>query len=213
MYRPTIALPPNDYIVQVRSLSATGAPSEWVSRAFTVAPVAANVLPSITAPVFKSTVSGTNTLFAWTQSEVAGVTYQLWVSELADGTRVVYEESLTGISFNATSLSAGKYRAWVRAVGTGVAAGWSVGVDFTVADNRSAQETVPSDLDAAVRLTSLESQSEAVQSEPLPVAIAEPEANVKLPRTEPSEELPVALIDAVLADLPESGISPDAVNS
>lgn len=133
VHRPTTAVSPGSYVVRVRSVDSGGTPSAWSSNyAFTVQAIAASEVPEIVSPLLRSTISGTEVLFAWTSSAVANVQYDLWVSNLTTNTRPVFETGITSLSLTATDLPAGRYRAWVRVIGEGANSAWSVGQDFTV---------------------------------------------------------------------------------
>lgn len=132
-HRPATALDPGEYTVRVRSVDSSGSPSAWSSDyAFSIQAIGAADVPEIVTPLLRSTISGTEVLFAWTSSSVAGARYDVWVSNLTNSTRPVFETELTTHSLTATNLPAGRYRAWVRVIGEGANSAWSVGQDFTV---------------------------------------------------------------------------------
>jgi hypothetical protein len=73
-------------------------------------------------------------VFKW--SAVSGATrYELWVSSLDGGGRVIHHEDLVGTAYTATEvLAAGNYRIWLRAFDSaGGTTGWSSALDFSVA--------------------------------------------------------------------------------
>ena len=134
VHRPTAALAAGTYDIRVRSIDGSGTPSAWsdLSR-LNINPIAASGQSQLVTPLFNSTLSGTNTLFAWTFVDPASAaTYDLWVSNLTTATRPVFEQGLTANSFTALNLPAGDYRAWVRVVGAGFNNTWSSGQEFTI---------------------------------------------------------------------------------
>jgi len=90
--------------------------------------------PTITSPAAGSRVAG-RTTFAWTA--VGGAEkYELWVALAASPQQsVIRLTNLTTTSFTpASSIPAGIYRVWVKAVSImGESTAWSAGVTFTVA--------------------------------------------------------------------------------
>lgn len=122
------------YDFQIRSVDAGGTESAFGST-YRLQIVGSDpaTATQLVSPLVRSTVGSTGVLFAWTFPATDGITYDLWVSNLTLNTRPVFEQGLTGETYTAASLTAGKYRAWVRAIGTGINTGWSQGVDFTVA--------------------------------------------------------------------------------
>lgn len=122
-------------------------------------------------------------LFTWIT--VSGATrYELWVSSLDGGGRVIHQQNLTGTSWTpGQSLSAGNYRIWIRAFDSADAtSGWSSSLDFSVAAadspgaSRSAAAasgaTLVGDVvdrlfaDSAAVLTALEQTTEPSIAEP-----------------------------------------------
>ena len=132
VFRPALPLNPGAYAVRVRSVDSGGINSAWGDRfSLTIDAVESAELVS---PLAALSTAASDVLFAWT-SVTDAVTYELWVNNVTRRTsRVINETSLTDIFFTpATQLEAGSYRAWVRAIGPGNAAGvWSSGVDFVV---------------------------------------------------------------------------------
>lgn len=130
--RPVVG--PGTYDFQVRSVDGSGTSSAF-SPTYRLQVVSSDPteVTQLVSPLVRTTVDSTNVLFGWTFPATSGVTYDLWVSNLTLGTRPVFEQRLTAETYTAASLTAGKYRAWVRAIGTGINSGWSQGVEFTVA--------------------------------------------------------------------------------
>jgi len=85
------------------------------------------------------TVDDSTPTFNWTASKGA-VGYELWVdNETNRLSRVIHDASLATNAYTpSTALSAGDYRAWVRAIHSDGTPGiWSAAVSFTVADSTS----------------------------------------------------------------------------
>ena len=79
--------------------------------------------------------SDTTPTFTWRPVDGAA-RYDLWVDRLGGASQVIREQNLTSPSFTSSTLPAGNYRSWVRAVSTtGEFALWSVFVDFTIVEN------------------------------------------------------------------------------
>lgn len=135
VHRPTSALPTGTYDIRVRSVDESGTAGTWSDLwRFDIVPLAASDQTQLVTPLFNSTISGTDTLFAWTFVDpTSSATYDLWVNNLTTATRPVFEQGLTGNSFTAVNLPAGDYRAWVRVVGAGFTTTWSIGQEFTIA--------------------------------------------------------------------------------
>ncbi len=90
--------------------------------------------PTIIAPVAGSSTSDRTPTFSWRAVDGAA-SYQLSVSRTsAPQANVISQTGLTSTSFTpATNLTAGNYRAWVRAVSTTAELSpWSIEVNFTV---------------------------------------------------------------------------------
>jgi len=207
IYRPTAALPVGQYAARVRSVDSGGTPSAWSSDStFAVTSIPGTQVASLVAPVFGANSDDGSVLFAWTVSSVANVEYQLWVSNLTEGTRPIYLADLTTTSYQATGLTSGSYRAWVRTIGTGVNENWSVGHEFTVA----AAETSLLDADVAVEvlLASLDNnQRPAVRADT--ALQADTSQHVESAAKPPAQKTATApnhsaeYIDAVLAEVAE----------
>ena len=133
VHRPTQALAKGSYAARVLSIDSGGTPSAWsVDYFFEVTAIDSTEAASLVTPLFGSAIGGTNVLFAWTSPSAADARYDLWVSNLTDNSRPVFETSLTATSYLASNLPTGNYRAWVRVIGTNVNSAWSVGQEFAV---------------------------------------------------------------------------------
>lgn len=122
-FTPITDLPDGRYRAWVRIHPAGDVPGPW-SDAYEFA-VAGTSAPGATS-LTDVTTDSARPLFLWTAA-VRAVRYELWVNA-ADGTaRVIHETGLTGTQFQTTAdLSAGRYRAWIRAFNSDDAAGlWS----------------------------------------------------------------------------------------
>ncbi len=71
--------------------------------------------------------------FAWRPVDGA-VRYDLWVNQVGGQAQIIRQQNLTGTNYTPiTSLPAGSYRAWIRAVSsTGEVSLWSLEVAFTI---------------------------------------------------------------------------------
>ncbi|MFM7163641.1 MAG: cadherin domain-containing protein [Planctomycetaceae bacterium] len=76
----------------------------------------------------------TTLTFTWRPVDGA-VRYDLWVNQVAGQAQVIRQQNLTGTKYTSvTSLPAGAYRAWIRAISaTGEASPWSLEGAFTIA--------------------------------------------------------------------------------
>ncbi|MCA9048780.1 MAG: hypothetical protein KDA89_08635 [Planctomycetaceae bacterium] len=140
------ALSPGNYAVRVRSFDVTGAPSqfsddlrrtvEWSNSATRL------------RPLFRSSQPAANAFFVWTGVETA-VSYELWISNLTTSD-ITTINNIAEISYTPpTALTAGSYRAWVRAIGPGnVAGAWSTGQEFTLTAVASPQPDPAEEADA-----------------------------------------------------------------
>jgi predicted phage tail protein len=109
----------------VRGINSLGYASRWSSGAvIEIGGRSALISPS-------GKVSGQVT-FSWFQVQGAE-RYELWVNKFGVGVGVINETALTNAEFKTSSLSAGSYRVWVRAVSnSGQYSAWSQAVDFAV---------------------------------------------------------------------------------
>lgn len=123
-YTPSTPLAEGRHTVWVRAWNGS-VPGSW-SRGYTFALTNGAV---ITGPT--DSTDSTPTL-TWTS--VPGATrYELWVTGMTTGRRVIYEANLASNSYTpSTAMAAGNYRAWVRSWnGTG-AGNWSTSFDFSI---------------------------------------------------------------------------------
>lgn len=99
----------------------------------TLTSAAVPATPSLTGP--SGATGDTTPTITWTASTNADH-YELWVDNLTTGqSKAVWQGNVTAASFTPSSpLTAGTYRAWVRAFNSaGQASDWSYALDFTVA--------------------------------------------------------------------------------
>ncbi len=157
-----------NYEMWVRTVGATFV-SPWSAvRRFSI-----GAPPVITAPVNSSRVSG-RTTFAWTAVGQAE-TYELWVAPANSPQQALIRLSnLTSTSFTpASSIPAGTYRVWVKAVSTmGESTAWSGGVTFTVV--ASGVQTPASDAPAAPLETRLALLNQPATTRRTPPVVAQP---------------------------------------
>ncbi|MCI0742561.1 MAG: hypothetical protein L0Y72_26305 [Gemmataceae bacterium] len=128
-FTPANALPLGTYRAWVRVVNEGELPpGQWSAALdFTI------VVPA--APVLSSPGRETMPSFTFIWNAVEGAaTYELWVNNLSTGQgQVIQEIGLSVPRFEATSLSVGNHRAWVRAVNhNGDAGPWSAAYDFSV---------------------------------------------------------------------------------
>lgn len=122
----TTDIPPGAYIVWVRAQSGNSF-SAWSN------PSALSIgLPPIITSA-KTVGTPATPQFTWT-SITGTERYELWVNNAAN-VRVIYETNLKNTTFtSATTLPAGTYRVWVRAVSTmGQITAWSAPVNLVIA--------------------------------------------------------------------------------
>ncbi len=130
-FTPSKKLPLGEYQVTVRAISALGDITDWSNPVSFIG----GASPVISSPVNNATTNG-KPVIVW--SSVNGATaYNVRIVNLANNASVVLTGNLTGNSYTpSTSLAAGKYRIWVRAVSAqGHTSSWSTAVDITVAGN------------------------------------------------------------------------------
>ncbi|MCA9010383.1 MAG: FG-GAP repeat protein [Planctomycetaceae bacterium] len=111
----------------VRAETSDGLRSLWSAPAdFTIGGRTRLITPS-------GSISDSTPTFTWQQVDGA-VHYDLWVDKVGGQAQIIRQEALTGTSFTpTTSLAAGSYRAWIRAVDTnGDVSVWSTSVEFRV---------------------------------------------------------------------------------
>jgi predicted phage tail protein len=134
-YTPTKPLPLGEYEVTIRAISFLGDITDWSDPVSFIG----GASPVISSPVNNSTTSG-KPLIVWSAVEGANA-YNVRIVNLANNSSVVLTGNLTGTSFTpSTSLAAGKYRIWVRAVSAqGHTSNWSTAVDVTVASSAASE--------------------------------------------------------------------------
>lgn len=213
-YRPPLALGPGTWVVRVRSVDGSGTPSEWSEAGFFNVTATANAV--LVNPLADSSTSGTTAFFAWTAAQGAQA-YELWVNHLDTNTvQAIHETTLTGLSFTPGSvLATGKYRAWVRAIGSGNTPGvWSPGVEFeiTATDDtetleNNSQLSLLASLNVDRRLSD-DQKNEPVQSPETRISQSMPADEVSRPAVmaeRPPEESPT-LNNSDHIDLTEPGL-------
>jgi hypothetical protein len=129
-YTPSSDLAATTYCVWVRAVRADGKTSFWSAEYdFTIiAPDA----PPVQAPVTRGGGNGGSVACGW--HDTTGATkYEVWITDMTTGQKVVDQTGLTGTSFTLGNLNQGNYRVWVRAFNNdGLASTWSQGTDFSV---------------------------------------------------------------------------------
>jgi pimeloyl-ACP methyl ester carboxylesterase len=126
-WTPTSTMAGGDYRWWVRATGPGGFASSWSESAdFSI-----GGMPTVLAP--GGTTADRTPSITWTAVDGA-VRYELWVSRLDGGGRVIHETSLTPTSFSpSVDMERLTYRIWVRAVSvTGVFSDWSRPLDFTI---------------------------------------------------------------------------------
>ena len=146
-WTPSTALAAGEWTWSVRPVNSTGVGAWSAATAFTT-----NGLTKLLTPA--ANTSYTTPEFTW--QPVAGLgTYEIQVDNRTTNTaNVIREAGLTGTSLtSSTALTAGTYRAWVRAISSTTIVPWSVQFDFVVAsgDVEDSSETLQNLL-ASVRL-------------------------------------------------------------
>jgi len=133
----TTDIPSGEYMVWVRAQSGNSFSAWSVPSALSI-----GLPPRITSATTVGTPAKPQ--FAWTA--ITGTErYELWVNNAANQ-RVIYETTLTNTAFTAaTTLPAGTYRVWVRAVSTmGVVTAWSSAVNLVIASSVLPKSSVDS---------------------------------------------------------------------
>ncbi len=138
-WTPTASISDGNWIWRVQATNASGYRTFWSQSA----QLYVGGRPQILAPT-GSNVSA-QPLFQWTPVSGAA-SYSLIVTRSVDSVNVIRQTALTATSYTSpTTLQAGTYRAWVRAVSTsGEVSLWSRSFDFTVAANAPKPLMVPS---------------------------------------------------------------------
>ncbi len=123
--------PQGDYRASVRTVTSNGSVSAYSNVvSFTVD------IPTPTSPVIirpRGDIGVSFPTFEWTAPANAA-TYNLWVTRVSNGERVIYRTAYAGTSYvHFSALPDGVYRAWVQAVNTvGETSAWSAMVEFTI---------------------------------------------------------------------------------
>jgi hypothetical protein len=148
-WTPSTALAGGEWTWSVRPVNSTGVGAWSAATAFTT-----NGLTKLLTPA--ANTSDTTPEFTW-QPVTGAVTYEIQVDNRTTNTaNVIREAGLTGTSFtSSTALTAGTYRAWVRAISstTIIIGPWSVQFDFVVASGDVEDSSEPlQNLLASVRL-------------------------------------------------------------
>ncbi|MCP4783724.1 MAG: hypothetical protein GY903_21365 [Fuerstiella sp.] len=134
----------SEFFVRVRALDGSGSPGPWSpSRRFVTPP------NRVTLVGPGNNVPAGPIRFSWNAVN-GGAAYELWVNQYGGPIRIVHERFLTTSEFTST-LPAGNYRFWVRAINSeGRQGEWSFGRNVTVTIN-----TEQTDSASAVQLTSV----------------------------------------------------------
>lgn len=130
-YRTDFALTPADYLVRVRSVTG-GVAGAW-SADFALQ-VQSATQAAFSFPLAGSSIASAELFFAWSTVTDAA-RYELWINNLTTGAvQVIYDANISSNSFTpASSLAAGRYRAWVRSVAAdNSATAWTPSLDFEV---------------------------------------------------------------------------------
>ncbi len=130
-FTPTSTLPLNKYTVTVRAISLLGDITGWSKP---VDFIGGNA-PTINTPINNAVTSG-KPVITWS-SVLGAANYNVLIRNVATNAVVLTVNGVIGTSFTpATSLAAGKYRIWVRAVSAqGHLSNWSTAVDIVVASS------------------------------------------------------------------------------
>lgn len=129
------ALPPGGYSARLRSVGDGGATSAWSTvHVFQIgaAPVALGPSEGVGSTPFTRTEALRPTLTA--QQSLAGVTFEFWLTDVANGQTVTTVRGLDASSWTVPSnLAVGTYRYWVRATtDAGEQSAWSAPFVFEV---------------------------------------------------------------------------------
>ncbi len=119
-------LPNAEYLWWVRAISNNGAASLWAGGRFSI-----GGRPELIGPV--GTITDNTPTFDWTPVNGAA-SYDLWVDRMGGPVQIIRQPALTNNTFTpATSLPAGDYRFWVRAISdSGENSLWSLPLNFTL---------------------------------------------------------------------------------
>ena len=127
-----------EYRIWVRAQYGTSFSVWSVAKTFSV-----GLPPQITSVKTVGTPEKPQLQFNWTT--ISGTEkYELWVTNEATHVRVIYQPNLTTTTFTSpTTLPAGSYRVWVRAVSTmGEITDWSTPVDHVIAASDLPKESL-----------------------------------------------------------------------
>ena len=127
-----------EYRIWVRAQYGTSFSVWSVAKTFSV-----GLPPQITSVKNVGTPEKPQLQFNWTT--ISGTEkYELWVNNKATNVRVIYQPNLTTTTFTSpTTLPAGTYRVWVRAVSTmGEITDWSTPVDHVIAASDLPKESL-----------------------------------------------------------------------
>jgi len=183
----TTDVPSGEYRLWVRAQSGNSFSAWSVPSTFSI-----GLPPKITSA--KTVGTPAKPQFTWTT--ISGTErYELWVNNAATNVRVIYETNLTNTTFtSATTLAAGTYRVWVRAVSTmGEITAWSAPVDLVIASTEFPKNSVKSTVLAALHI---EDETLTPYGSPVerPDAFA-PETNAPvIAEVMPAAEVPVASV-------------------
>ena len=135
-WTPTTPLPDGPYLWWVSAITSTNVRGLWTQET----PITIGGKTNMLSPI--GSTSDTTPTFTWRPVDGAA-RYDLWVDRLGGATQVIRQQNLTSPSFTASTLPAGNYRSWVRAISTtGEFAPWSVFVDFTIAENSGSDDAL-----------------------------------------------------------------------
>jgi len=126
-FTPTASLNDGPYRWWVRAESAQGFQSQWSARM----DISIGGRTKLLAP--SGTSTDTTPTFTWQKVDGVG-RYDLWVDKVGGQSQIIRQQFLTTTRFTpSTALSAGTYRAWIRAIATtGQTSLWSTLVEFII---------------------------------------------------------------------------------
>ncbi len=132
----TQSLPQASYRVWVRATGITGKTSAWSAARDFMVDILPPAAPSVTGPVGtgnSNTVTTLSPIFQWT-SALRAAKYDLWVSNFTTGQgQIIRQPSLETLSYTASRLPQGDYKAWVRGINSANEVGpWSSAYSFVI---------------------------------------------------------------------------------
>lgn len=132
----TPSLPQGTYRVWVRASGATGKFSAWSPARDFIVDILPPSAPTVTGPVGtgnSNVVTTLSPIFQWTAADRA-VRYDLWVSNFTTGQgQIIRQSNLETLSYTASLLPQGQYKAWVRGINSANEAGvWSSAYSFVI---------------------------------------------------------------------------------